>query len=305
MTLKFETRIISFEELPDRDGRLYTVYNIRVQAIHENIPSSSPISPSTVGKQSSVTNSWTLRKRYKYDLHNLFLFVPLTYLPLPFLCSVISRHFSHLYRSLKDRYPQIGQYKFPNKSVFHTFSQFTKERRRSGFEEFLNLVMSIRPLPPEMEDFLEVDDHHLPTDGNSSSSPIPYPESSIRQKKSTPHDKVKSQKETVINNPSSDNILPSSSTSLISKEDKIRENIKKKMFFVVMSSYIATTLFYALLIYTSFVDITSTTTGSSLFSYFVPYFLFPFADRIVLTMLSLGATVSLVRLSKMKRGVKN
>jgi hypothetical protein len=43
--------------------------------------------------------------------------------------------------------------------MFNTFSHATKERRRSGFEDFLKLLIVIDPLPLEMEEFLELDDH--------------------------------------------------------------------------------------------------------------------------------------------------
>jgi hypothetical protein len=232
-----------------------------------------------------------------------------------------TRHFSHLYRSLKDRYVIIGQYKFPNKSVFHTFSQFTKDRRRSGFEEFLNLVLSIRPMPPEMEDFLEVDDHQSATATSStleinnrnlspSSTLISYLPETVTQSSSSSSLRNRKQKlsssstATTVASPVDVNAKGRSGSSVIAKNEKLGEKLKKKMFFVIMSSYIATTLLYALLIYTSLVDVTSTTTGffiSLLSSSLLPHH--P-SDRIVLTMLSLGASVSLLRLSKLKRESK-
>lgn len=42
----YKTRIISFEELTEKDGRIYTVYNIHVEDINNN-------------------KSWYLGKRYK------------------------------------------------------------------------------------------------------------------------------------------------------------------------------------------------------------------------------------------------
>lgn len=124
--------------------------------------------------------------------------------------------------------------------------------------------MSIRPLPPEMEDFLEVDDHYLPTEmkDDGTISQALNNESTIRLKKSIVSSENLDKESFHGKRIPNDNILPTSfSASLISNEDKIREKIKKQMFFVIMSSYIASTLFYAFLIYTSFVDITSTTTG--------------------------------------------
>jgi hypothetical protein len=171
------------------------------------------------------------------------------------------RHFNHLYRSLKDRYPQIGQYKFPNKSVFHTFSQFTKERRRSGFEDFLNLVMSLRPIPPEMEDFLEVDDHQISDTAPAPLAALSEPSLRTRRHSSSHLKESPAPSSATVSSPGTE------SGSVIAMaggghEDKSRERLKKKMFFVVMSSYIATTLCYAFLIYTAIVDITATTTGT-------------------------------------------
>ena len=60
---------------------------------------------------------------------------------------------------MKSRYADIEKFRFPNKSVFNTFSQFTKERRRIGFEQFLKLVLSQNPPPIEIEEFLELESH--------------------------------------------------------------------------------------------------------------------------------------------------
>jgi hypothetical protein len=76
--VKYQTRIISYEEHPDRDGRLFTVYNIQVQVF----PLEAALSPttqltSTSSSSSSpsqtILKSWFLHKRYKYVL----LFLPL------------------------------------------------------------------------------------------------------------------------------------------------------------------------------------------------------------------------------------
>lgn len=69
--------------------------------------------------------------------------------------------FSNLHVALKDRYPEVEEYDFPNKSMFNTFSEFTKERRRAGFEGFLQLLVKFDPLPIEVEEFLEYDNHAL------------------------------------------------------------------------------------------------------------------------------------------------
>ena len=53
----------------------------------------------------------------------------------------------------------IATYKFPNKSMFNTFSQFTKVRRREGFDELLKLLITINPLPKNVSEFLELEEH--------------------------------------------------------------------------------------------------------------------------------------------------
>ncbi len=49
--------------------------------------------------------------------------------------------FGTLYDVLKSNNPQVDAFKFPNKSMFNTHAQFTKERRRVGFDEFLLIVV--------------------------------------------------------------------------------------------------------------------------------------------------------------------
>ena len=53
----------------------------------------------------------------------------------------------------------MSTYKFPNKSMFNTFSQFTKVRRREGFDELLKLLITINPLPKNVSEFLELEEH--------------------------------------------------------------------------------------------------------------------------------------------------
>lgn len=68
--------------------------------------------------------------------------------------------FAELHRSLSPRYEkELVGFQFPNKSMFNTYATFTKDRRKSGFEELLKVLIRIDPLPVELEDFLEIDDH--------------------------------------------------------------------------------------------------------------------------------------------------
>lgn len=66
--------------------------------------------------------------------------------------------FSDLHIALKDQFHAFQAYKFPNKSMFNTHSQFTKERRRQGFDELVKICCTLKPLPKEVEVFLELDE---------------------------------------------------------------------------------------------------------------------------------------------------
>lgn len=67
--------------------------------------------------------------------------------------------FGILYDVLKSQYRTIEDFRFPNKSMFNTHANFTKERRRQGFDDFLKIVAKLHPMPPEVEEFLEIQDH--------------------------------------------------------------------------------------------------------------------------------------------------
>lgn len=93
--------------------------------------------------------------------------------------------FQALHAALKDQYADIVEpFRFPHKSMFNTFSNYTKERRRQGFDEFLKILVTLDPLPVEVAKFLELNDHvwshaaSLPqngkavvSDGNSEGTP--------------------------------------------------------------------------------------------------------------------------------------
>jgi hypothetical protein len=68
--------------------------------------------------------------------------------------------FQALHAALKEQYPDVVEpFRFPNKSMFNTFSNYTKERRRQGFDDFLKILVTLEPFPPEVAKFLELDDH--------------------------------------------------------------------------------------------------------------------------------------------------
>lgn len=132
MAPSYRVKITSYEELEDKEGHIFTVYNVLVE-------------------ETSTKKFWQIRKRYKYSIRSILI-----------VDDTCIRHFSYLFNSLKDQYEQVERFRFPNKSMFNTFSQFTKERRRAGFEDFMNMVVQISPMPVEVEEFLELDDHMWP-----------------------------------------------------------------------------------------------------------------------------------------------
>ena len=76
-----------------------------------------------------------------------------------FICSA----FQALHASLKEQYPDVVEpFRFPHKSMFNTFSNYTKERRRQGFDDFLKILVTLEPFPVEVAKFLELDDHVWP-----------------------------------------------------------------------------------------------------------------------------------------------
>lgn len=79
--------------------------------------------------------------------------------------------FAELQSKLKELSPKIENFKFPHKSMFNTHSQFTKERRRQGFDEFLKLVLTLTPFPKQAEIFLELNEHMKPNISTRQSSP--------------------------------------------------------------------------------------------------------------------------------------
>jgi hypothetical protein len=53
--------------------------------------------------------------------------------------------FAMLLNATKERCPGLANFQFPNKSIFHTYSDFTKERRRQAFEVELNILLAMDP----------------------------------------------------------------------------------------------------------------------------------------------------------------
>mmetsp|Transcript_10521 Transcript_10521/g.15779 ORF Transcript_10521/g.15779 Transcript_10521/m.15779 type:complete len:267 (+) Transcript_10521:24-824(+) len=67
--------------------------------------------------------------------------------------------FDNLKENVKSAHRCIADFDFPKKSKFNTFSQWTKERRRTGFEDFMMLLLGFPVRPAQVDEFLEVDKH--------------------------------------------------------------------------------------------------------------------------------------------------
>jgi hypothetical protein len=65
--------------------------------------------------------------------------------------------FVALRESVKGLDQCINKFDFPHKSKFNTFSKWTKERRRTGFEDFMMLLLGSAARPREVDQFLAVE----------------------------------------------------------------------------------------------------------------------------------------------------
>ena len=154
--------------LDDETKQQYTIYTVKVQKQIEK------------GKK---VVTWELKKRFSA--------------------------FSDLYSATKDKYEaRLGTYLFPNKSMFNTFSQFTKDRRLMGFNELLLILIKIDPLPMLLEDFLEIDDNINLYDNKSPSG---YGKPNFLSKSSKSNNQVV---ETVLERP----VVPSTELDEINKK---------------------------------------------------------------------------------------
>ena len=101
----------------------------------------------------TMVSTFCCNCRVYFHLYILFIHVSSFALPM-------ATDFLFLYNQVKlDHEDKLGTYRFPNKSMFNTFSHFTKVRRRDGFDELLKVLITINPLPQSVADFLELEEH--------------------------------------------------------------------------------------------------------------------------------------------------
>jgi hypothetical protein len=67
----------------------------------------------------------------------------------------------------------LGEYKFPNKSLFNTSATFTKERRKKGFDELLKLISTHPELYSHLLLFLDLQYQFDDDDDNDTLSNLP------------------------------------------------------------------------------------------------------------------------------------
>ncbi|CAM9319480.1 unnamed protein product [Heterosigma akashiwo] len=135
---------------------------------HANIYTNSPVVKATVYSHEDVEleNSDKMVTLYVLDLENQDKKNWIVYRRYT--------EFLSLYEAIKNRTPELRDFKFPNKSTFNTMQSFTKERRVSGFDELVKILLSLAVMPQEFYDFIEpteddlanqkkdrVHDHHL------------------------------------------------------------------------------------------------------------------------------------------------
>ncbi|GLD95077.1 hypothetical protein PINS_up003702 [Pythium insidiosum] len=63
-------------------------------------------------------------------------------------------HFRELHKLLRQKYATVSKLYFPPKKFFMSLSLHVIEQRREGIENYLNAVLTLRPRPPELVQFL-------------------------------------------------------------------------------------------------------------------------------------------------------
>ena len=99
--------------------------------------------------------------------------------------------FLELFTNLRELSPEIDRYKFPNKSLFNNRSQFTLERRLEGFNDFLQIVIEMKPLPEQVQEFLELKELLKDSDDESEAD-LDIPMNQYKKQDSPPKDARKS-----------------------------------------------------------------------------------------------------------------
>ncbi|POM69000.1 AGC protein Kinase [Phytophthora palmivora] len=83
-------------------------------------------------------------------------------------------HFRELHKTLRRKYATVGKLYFPPKKFFMSLSLRVIEQRREAIETYMNAVLTLRPRPVEVVEFLNTGSSSLESeeeDGNSTDGP--------------------------------------------------------------------------------------------------------------------------------------
>ena len=67
--------------------------------------------------------------------------------------------FHRLHHKLRVKFPDVKKLKFPRKKFFFSLATATVTQRRLLFEEYLNTLLTFRPRPFDLNDFLQLEEH--------------------------------------------------------------------------------------------------------------------------------------------------
>ena len=219
--------------------------------------------------------------------------------------------FSRLYTALKERFPEIDSFRFPNKSIFNTNAQFTKDRRRQGFDDFLKITTTMNPIPTELIEFLEIEQHYRDYYSRqpavTTTATVVVPSNNSNEGKADDTTKTTSTTTTTQDSSNSDNThsnnnnasnnnatrietksttitnnanttIPSSNTNNAHKNTLETNTKQSQLIELLTSTLIYTTITYILCILLRIIDIRKTT-----------------ITKIILTILALSSVVVFVR----------
>eukprot|EP00636_Phaeomonas_parva_P011526 CAMPEP_0118870192 /NCGR_PEP_ID=MMETSP1163-20130328/13215_1 /TAXON_ID=124430 /ORGANISM="Phaeomonas parva, Strain CCMP2877" /LENGTH=401 /DNA_ID=CAMNT_0006805155 /DNA_START=174 /DNA_END=1381 /DNA_ORIENTATION=- len=90
-------------------------------------------------------------------------------------CWEVSRRYSafrELYEALLPSVQALRDYRFPHKSLISTFADHTKVRRRTGFQELMDILGALDPVPLELLHFVKYHVHMMPQIPDVASSMV-------------------------------------------------------------------------------------------------------------------------------------
>ena len=126
-----------------------TVVNKIAVRVHGEISKTQPIKARVVGHEEVSDESNQTFAQYSIEVEKFVGKEKKTW--------VVKKRYNHfldLHEQLKVRYHELSVFVPPPKAMFSTVA--VKERRKAAFNELLDLILKIDPVPVDFEDFLEV-----------------------------------------------------------------------------------------------------------------------------------------------------